>query len=51
MPFKYSANKKAWMNTNLWIQWLRERFVPEVKKYIKQLGIPAKVSWSSQRQA
>ena len=44
----WSNNKKAWMNSKLWVHWLKTEFYPQVKEYIKKENIKnAKVRASS----
>lgn len=46
LPVFWRNNKKAWMNSRLWVEWLRDCFYPEVKAYIQAQGIRnPKVRW------
>ncbi|GFQ65224.1 tigger transposable element-derived protein 1 [Trichonephila clavata] len=39
----WNANKKAWVTATLFTDWFNNRFVPDVKKYLLQKGLPFKV--------
>ncbi|GFQ87580.1 tigger transposable element-derived protein 1 [Trichonephila clavata] len=39
----WNANKKAWVTATLFTDWFSNRFVPDVKKYLLQKGLPFKV--------
>ena len=39
LPVIWAANKKAWMNSRLWVEWLRDHFYSHVKDYIRSQGI------------
>lgn len=42
LPVVYSSQKSAWMVSDIFKQWFFENFVPSVKKYLKNCGLPNK---------
>ncbi|XP_050338865.1 jerky protein homolog-like [Bactrocera neohumeralis] len=38
IPLTYANQKKAWMNTDIFITWYENTFIPEVKKFQKDVG-------------
>lgn len=43
LPVAYKSQNKAWMNTELFIEWYDEIFIPEVKDFQKRIGKDEKV--------
>lgn len=42
-PVHFMANKKAWVTSALFATWFNDSFVPEVEKYMEEMGLPFKV--------
>uniref|UniRef100_A0A5S6QDI0 DDE-1 domain-containing protein n=1 Tax=Trichuris muris TaxID=70415 RepID=A0A5S6QDI0_TRIMR len=43
-PVFWQHNGKAWMTAILFLEWLRQCFIPEVKSYLRAKGLPFKAS-------
>ena len=43
LPVHWMANKKAWMTADLFTEWFKKCFVPEVRKYMEKKGFDFKV--------
>jgi transposase-like protein/uncharacterized protein CbrC (UPF0167 family) len=43
LPVFWQHNKKAWMTAILFLEWFHQCFIPEVKKYLEEKGLPFKV--------
>ncbi|KFD63340.1 hypothetical protein M514_07271 [Trichuris suis] len=43
LPVVYSSQRKAWMNSEIFIDWFKKTFIPEVKKYQDSVGQTGKV--------
>ena len=43
LPVFWTNNKKAWMTTTVWEAWLKDNFIPEVKRDFRLKGIEFKV--------
>lgn len=42
LPLLYRSQKKAWMNSSIFMAWFFEQFVPSVKKYLRGKGLSEK---------
>ncbi|XP_050465078.1 tigger transposable element-derived protein 1-like, partial [Cataglyphis hispanica] len=42
-PVHFMANKKAWVTSAVFTTWFNDCFVPEVEKYMEEMGLPFKV--------
>lgn len=42
LPVKYYSQKNAWMSKNIFKEWFHNEFVPQVKEYLKKIGLPQK---------
>ena len=42
LPIHFMANKKAWVTSAVFITWFNDCFVPEVEKYMTEMGLPFK---------
>ena len=42
LPVQYSAQKSAWMNTDIFLEWFQDSFVPYVRKELTSLGLENK---------
>ncbi|XP_066261193.1 jerky protein homolog-like [Euwallacea similis] len=42
LPVDYDYSAKAWMTSTIFENWFHRTFVPEVRRYLKQVGLPAK---------
>ncbi|KAI5614410.1 hypothetical protein C0J50_8997, partial [Silurus asotus] len=42
LPVLWRANPKAWVNRELFREWVRKVFVPWIKKYLQEKGLPLK---------
>ncbi|XP_066246446.1 jerky protein homolog-like [Euwallacea similis] len=42
LAFDYDYSAKAWMTSTIFENWFHRTFVPEVRRYLKQVGLPAK---------
>ncbi|XP_066261172.1 tigger transposable element-derived protein 1-like [Euwallacea similis] len=43
LPVHFMANKKAWVTLAIFTTWFNNCFVPEVEKYMMEMGLPFKV--------
>ncbi|XP_069964571.1 tigger transposable element-derived protein 1-like [Bactrocera oleae] len=43
LPVHFMANKKAWVTSAVFTTWFNDCFVPEVEKYVTEMGLPFKV--------
>ncbi|GFX85147.1 tigger transposable element-derived protein 1 [Trichonephila clavipes] len=43
LPVHWMTNPKAWMTTAIFTEWFKNRFVPEVKAYMKEKSLDFKV--------
>ncbi|GBM69651.1 Tigger transposable element-derived protein 1 [Araneus ventricosus] len=43
LPVHFMANKKAWVTSAVFTTWSNDCFVPEVEKYMTEMGLPFKV--------
>jgi hypothetical protein len=43
LPVFWQHNQKAWVTAVLYTEWFHQCFIPEVKKYLEQEGLPFKV--------
>ncbi|XP_067136827.1 tigger transposable element-derived protein 1-like [Centruroides vittatus] len=43
LPVHFMANKKAWVTAPVFITWFNDCFVPEVKQYMTDMGLPFNV--------
>jgi len=43
LPVHFMANKKAWVTTAAFITWFNDCFVPEVRQYMSDIGLPFNV--------
>ena len=41
LPVSYHANKSAWINRPLFVDWYDKVFVPQAKKHCKSIGLPS----------
>ncbi len=41
LPVSYYANKSAWMNQPLFVDWYDKVFVPQARKYCESVGVPS----------
>ena len=42
LPVQYFAQKNAWMNTDIFLEWFQDSFVPYVRKELTSLGLENK---------
>lgn len=42
LPVYWMANKKAWVTASLFNEWFHQFFVPDVKRYLNEKGLPFK---------
>ena len=42
LPVNYYSQKNAWVNTNIFIDWFHNQFVPSVTKHMQGMGLGAK---------
>lgn len=42
LPVVYKATKKGWMSTSLFLDWFKNYFIPDVKKYLAEVNRPLK---------
>ena len=42
LPVDYYGQKKAWMDSSIFKNWFKTKFVPRVKHYLSTKGLPAK---------
>lgn len=43
LPVHWMSNKKAWTTTTLFLDWVHNCLLPEVRAYLERLGIPKKM--------
>ena len=39
LPVKYSSQRNAWMDTEIFVRWFHEEFVPSVRKHLTDRGL------------
>ena len=42
LPVIYTSQSKAWMNSTIFMAWFFEHFIPKVKIYLREKGLPPK---------
>ncbi|XP_023311330.1 tigger transposable element-derived protein 2-like [Anoplophora glabripennis] len=40
LPVHYQGQRRAWVTRDIFLEWFREHFVPEVKRHLKKLRLP-----------
>ncbi|XP_018576379.1 tigger transposable element-derived protein 2-like [Anoplophora glabripennis] len=40
LPVHYQGQMRAWVTRDIFLEWFREHFVPEVKRHLKKLRLP-----------
>ena len=43
LPLYYAHEKKAWINSEIFITWLQNEFVPTLEKHLKDNNLPKKL--------
>ncbi|XP_014366598.2 jerky protein homolog-like [Papilio machaon] len=42
LPVHYEGQRRAWVTRDIFLEWFRGHFVPEVKRHLKKMGLPQK---------